>query len=259
MSGERTREQRESAGASDRRPRCLLAVASGAPTAARRLAGLLEKQGYETEVTRDLHALDHADATVYELVVFDLTPPATAAKAALARLHPRGSPVLVYSGTADLRDVVDGLDLGAADFITAAVTPEELAARIRVVRRRTQLAPHASSPRLLTAGPVVMDVATRRVEVSGRRVMLTGLEFRLLRYFVEHPDQPLDRDRLLDEVWGYSVGGTATVTVHVRRLREKIEDDPARPTLIRTMWGVGYAFVTSRGQSGGIPTDDAPG
>jgi len=96
---------------------------------------------------------------------------------------------------------------------------------------------------VLTGGPVVIDVGRRRVTVFGREVMLTALELELLSYFLMHPDEPITRARLLEAVWGYSIGGTATVTVHVRRLREKIEVDPANPVL--TVWGVGYQFSPS--------------
>jgi DNA-binding response OmpR family regulator len=85
----------------------------------------------------------------------------------------------------------------------------------------------------------------RRVEVFGRAVVLTALELKLLSYFLMHAEEPITRAQLLEAVWGYSVGGTATVTVHVRRLREKIEQDPANPMLIRTVWGVGYRFSPS--------------
>ena len=89
---------------------------------------------------------------------------------------------------------------------------------------------------------MVIDVGRRRVTVFGREVMLTVLKLELLSYFVMHPDEPITRARLLEAVCGYSIGGTATVTVHVCRLRERIEVDPANPVLIRTVWGVGYQF-----------------
>ncbi len=92
---------------------------------------------------------------------------------------------------------------------------------------------------------MVIDVGRRRVTVFGREVMLKALELELLSYFLMHPDEPITRARLLEAVWGYSIGGTATVTVHVRRLREKIEVDPANPVLIRTVWGIGYQFSPS--------------
>jgi len=95
---------------------------------------------------------------------------------------------------------------------------------------------------VLRGGPIVIDVAHRRVEVRGNVVDLTALELKLLSYLLMHPDEPITRALLLESVWGHSVGSLATVTVHVRRLREKVEADPSKPTLILTVWGVGYRF-----------------
>ncbi len=103
----------------------------------------------------------------------------------------------------------------------------------------------SATPAVLAVGPLVVDGRTRRVEAFGRPVLLTALEFKLLVYFIRHPDEVCSRETLLGQVWGYALGDTATVTVHERRLREKIEPDPASPTLIRTVWGVGYRLDIS--------------
>ena len=137
---------------------------------------------------------------------------------------------------------VELLLAGADDCLPAQFAPEELTARIlSIVRRACRHAP-PEFPALVRNSPVQIDGRARRVRVCGSEVFLTTKEFDLLSCFVRHSGKALSRDRLLAEVWGYTVGEASTVTVHVRRLRSKVEADPNRPELIRTVWGVGYRF-----------------
>ena len=146
-------------------------------------------------------------------------------------------------GTLALR--VELLLAGADDCLPAQFAPEELTARIiSIVRRARRACRHAPPefPALVRNSPVQIDGRARRVRVCGSEVFLTTKEFDLLSCFVRHSGKALSRDRLLAEVWGYTVGEASTVTVHVRRLRSKVEADPNRPELIQTVWGVGYRF-----------------
>lgn len=131
---------------------------------------------------------------------------------------------------------------GADDCLPAAYAPDELIARVVAVARRTYRTALSDVAESLQAGPLRLDSRARRVDVHGCEVFLTLREFDLLSYFLRHPGEVLSRERLLAEVWGYTFGSLDTVTVHIRRLRSKVEADPSRPELIHTVWGIGYRF-----------------
>lgn len=154
-----------------------------------------------------------------------------------AYVQGRHAPLIVVCATTDLASGLGLYEAGADDLLAAGFSSGELLARVHRAAQRT-----AHTSVTLTGGPITLDVLHRRVHVHGHPVSLTKIEFDLLSFFLMHPDEALTRERLLREVWGYKTGATTTVTVHVRRLREKLEDDPAQPMLLRTVWGVGYRF-----------------
>jgi len=155
---------------------------------------------------------------------------------------------------------VELLLAGADDCLPASYAPEELTARVIAIVRRTYRVAAREAGRVLRGGPLRLDVSARRVEVGGSEVFLTAMEFDLLSCFVRHAGETLSRERLLAEVWGYTTGAAATVTVHVRRLRSKIEADPSRPELVHTVWGIGYRFCAEEPhRSGGLEPAVGPG
>jgi DNA-binding response OmpR family regulator len=138
-------------------------------------------------------------------------------------------------------DRIVGLELGADDYVTKPFSPRELAARVRTVLRRS--APETAKAERLSFGEISLDAATREVTKGSTPLRLTAKEFDLLWFLARHPRQVFSRDQLMDRVWGYEAAlDTGTVTVHIRRLREKIEDDPSHPERLQTVWGVGYRF-----------------
>jgi DNA-binding response OmpR family regulator len=178
-----------------------------------------------------------------DLVVLDLMLPGTDGLAVCRWIRARSSlPVIMLTARGEEADRIVGLELGADDYVTKPFSPRELAARVRTVLRRAQ--PAAPQDERLTFGELELDAGTREVHRSGSPLKLTAKEFDLLWFLASHPRRVFSRDQLMDSVWGYEAAlDTGTVTVHVRRLREKIEDDPSRPRRLETVWGAGYRFV----------------
>jgi DNA-binding response OmpR family regulator len=151
-------------------------------------------------------------------------------------------PVIMLTARGEEADRIVGLELGADDYVTKPFSPRELAARVRSVLRRA--GPAGPAERRLTFGDVTLERATREARRRGVGVRLTAKEFDLLWFLAGHPRQVFSRDHLMASVWGYTTAvDTGTVTVHIRRLREKIEDDPSKPRHLETVWGVGYRLV----------------
>ncbi len=201
----------------------------------------LEREGYRTLEAGDgdeARRLIEHDAP--SLVVLDLMLPGTDGLALCRWIRSRGElPVIMLTARAEETDRIVGLELGADDYVTKPFSPRELAARVRSVLRRAT----ASDPLEATAafGDIELDAATREVHKRGQEVKLTAREFDLLWFLASHPRRVFSRNQLMERVWGYEAAlDTGTVTVHVRRLREKIEDDPSRPRYLETVWGVGY-------------------
>jgi DNA-binding response OmpR family regulator len=152
-------------------------------------------------------------------------------------------PVIMLTARGEESDRIVGLELGADDYVTKPFSPRELAARVRAVLRRTDARVDGHGDRIAFAD-VTLDAQTRDVTKDGRLLALTAKEFDLLSFLASHPRRVFSREQLMDRLWGYSAAlDTGTVTVHVRRLREKVEDDPSRPEHLQTVWGVGYRFV----------------
>ena len=150
-------------------------------------------------------------------------------------------PVIMLTARGEESDRIVGLELGADDYVTKPFSPRELAARVRTVLRRSEL--RAAPAERLAFDGLELDAGSRQVTRAGSPVALTAREFDLLWFLASNPRRVFSRGHLMDRVWGHSPAlDTGTVTVHIRRLREKLELDPARPTHLQTVWGVGYRF-----------------
>lgn len=160
----------------------------------------------------------------------------------IAHIDSRGIPVIMLTSRGGEQDRIDGFDLGVDDYIVKPFSPRELVARVKAVLRRTY--PEADKvEKPLIYGALVIDPVKRSVRLDQRVVTLTAREFDLLWLLARHPEQVFTREQLLDRVWGYEFDGDdSTVTVHIRRLREKLETDPSQPAYILTVWGIGYKF-----------------
>jgi DNA-binding response OmpR family regulator len=203
----------------------------------------LRRDGYETlEAGDGDRARELIEAGEPSLVVLDVMLPGTDGLALCRWIRSRSSlPVILLTARGDEVDRIIGLELGADDYVTKPFSPRELAVRVRTVLRR--IGPHAPRDEPIAAGDLVIDATTREVTKAGLPVRLTAKEFDLLRFLAGHPRRVFSRDQLMSRVWGYEAAyDTGTVTVHVRRLREKLEEDPSTPRLLQTVWGVGYRF-----------------
>lgn len=198
--------------------------------------------GYEVTIRPDgPSALARMAQLRPHLVLLDLSLPGMDGMDVFRQLRARyETPVIMLTARAGEAERVAGLDAGADDYVTKPFFPRELVARVRRALART--APRAPAAEVLYAGPVEINLLTRRVLAHGRAVALTALEFELLVYLVSRPYEVVNRSVLLEQVWGYRFGDAATVTVHIRRLRMKVELDPNNPVLITTAWGAGYRF-----------------
>ncbi|MFD5122994.1 response regulator transcription factor [Streptomyces sp. NPDC058385] len=212
------------------------------PTVAEVVAGYLDRAGYDVDRAADgPAALDRADAHGPDLVVLDLMLPGMDGLEVCRRLRARGPvPVIMLTARGDEDERILGLEVGADDYVTKPFSPRELVLRVESVLRRARAAtaPKAAGP--LRAAALTLDPAARRATKAGVELALTIREFDLLAFFLRHPGRAFSREELMQQVWGWDFGDLSTVTVHVRRLRGKIEDDPAAPNLIQTVWGVGY-------------------
>jgi two-component system response regulator ResD len=205
----------------------------------------LEREGFAVEAVADGRvAVERAGCSLPDLVVLDLMLPGLDGLEVCRRLRAVAPiPVIMLTARGEESDRVLGLELGADDYVAKPFSPRELTARVKSVLRRAQgpLAPVAT-PAVVEAGGLVIDVAAREVRRDGRLVALTAREFDLLVFLARSPRRAFRREELLEHVWGYTYGDTSTVTVHIRRLREKLEPNPSAPERIQTVWGVGYRF-----------------
>jgi DNA-binding response OmpR family regulator len=203
----------------------------------------LQREGYRTLEAGDgdtaRRLLEQDDLS---LVVLDVMLPGADGLELCRWIRARSElPVIMLTARGDEADRIVGLELGADDYVTKPFSPRELAARVRTVLRRTT--PHVAKAERLGFEGLEIDATTREVAKANEQLRLTAKEFDLLWFLASHPRQVFSRDQLMDRVWGYAAAlDTGTVTVHIRRLREKIEDDPSRPRFLQTVWGVGYRF-----------------
>ncbi|MFK4152343.1 response regulator transcription factor [Streptomyces fungicidicus] len=218
------------------------------PTVAEIVTGYLDRAGYVVDRAGDgPGALARAAAHWPDLVVLDLMLPGMDGLEVCRRMRGRGPvPVIMLTARGDEDDRILGLEVGADDYVTKPFSPRELVLRVESVLRRSRPAPAAASGPLRAAG-LAVDPAARRATKRGAELALTVREFDLLAFFLRHPGRAFAREELMREVWGWDFGDLSTVTVHVRRLRGKVEDDPARPRLVQTVWGVGYRFDAAAG------------
>lgn len=185
-----------------------------------------------------------------DLVILDVMLPQIDGLEVLKRLRAQGpmaAPVIMLTAKSQEEDKLTGLEGGADDYITKPFSPRELVARVKVALRRLQETParpgSSSSEEVLTLEGLRINKSARTIELEGKPVELTAKEFDLLWFLASNPGQVFTREQLLDKVWDYTFfGEMSTVTVHIRRLREKVETDPMRPRHIKTVWGVGYKF-----------------
>ena len=205
----------------------------------------LEREGFAVESVGDGHeALARAEAHLPDVVVLDIMLPGLDGLEVCRRLRSRAPiPVVMLTARGSEEDRVLGLDLGADDYVSKPFSPRELTARVKAVLRRAE-SPLGEGDRAGTVdyGGLQIDLGAREARVHGELATLTAREFELLAFLAGRPRQVFRRDELLEHVWGYTYGDTSTVTVHIRRLREKIEDEPSTPRRITTVWGVGYRF-----------------
>jgi DNA-binding response OmpR family regulator len=208
----------------------------------------LKRSGFEVNTAADGQAaLDALARHAFDLVVLDLMLPKVDGLEITRRLRATSqTPIIMLTARSEEIDRILGLEMGADDYVTKPFSPQELVSRVRAVLRRGQRAQPNSldtGERPLVYDDLRIDPQTRLVATRGREITLTAREFDLLWLLARHPRQVFNRDQLLDLVWGVTEYiDASTITVHVRRLREKIEPDPADPRYIQTVWGVGYKF-----------------
>jgi DNA-binding response OmpR family regulator len=181
-----------------------------------------------------------------DLVVLDLMLPKVSGLEVCRRIQSdKRVPVVMLTAKGEEEDRIVGLGIGADDYVVKPFSPRELAARVEAVLRRVNEARTGpSAEKLMVFGDLCIDPNAREVTIRDAPVTLTAREFDLLQHMASHPKRVYTRDQLMEMVWGYAFAGdTSTVTVHIRRLREKIEPDPAHPRYLQTVWGVGYRFV----------------
>jgi two-component system, OmpR family, response regulator ResD len=211
-------------------------------TLATSLSFALTREGYEVCTAADgLAALRLFSEQPADLVLLDLMLPAIDGIEVCRRIRATSPvPIIMLTAKDTEVDKILGLELGADDYVTKPFSPRELALRVESVLRRVSAGPSASAKKVLTAGDITVDAAARRATRNGTELALTVRELDLLTFLMSHPGQAFNREQLMREVWGWTFGDQSTVTVHVRRLREKVEDDPTNPKLIQTVWGIGY-------------------
>ena len=205
----------------------------------------LRLEGYEVAVAEDgAQALQVAQQWAPDLIVLDLMLPVVDGLEVCRQLRKDTQvPIIMLTARGEETDRVVGLELGADDYMVKPFSPRELIARMKSVLRRTAASPSRAAGGLLRYDSLAINPQTREVTQGLRQISLTAKEFDLLCFLAEHPNQVFTREQLMDQVWDYTYAADySTVTVHIRRLRAKLEADPLKPRYIKTVWGVGYKF-----------------
>jgi len=216
------------------------------PTVADIVGRYLIRDGHTVECVQDgYEALRVVAKEPPDLVVLDLMLPGMDGLEVCRRLRARWPiPVVMLTALGNETDRLVGFETGADDYVTKPFSPRELALRVRSVLRRSRGIGLPDKPGLgvMTDGDLVVNLAAHEVRADGKLVQLTSREYDLLVFLMQNPHKAFTREQLLSEVWSWTFGDTSTVTVHVRRLREKLEPDPTLPRRIVTVWGVGYRY-----------------
>jgi DNA-binding response OmpR family regulator len=222
----------------------MIAVVEDEPSIAEVVSLYLKRAGFQVQTFSDgMSASEALLQQLPDLVILDVMLPKLDGFALTRQLRDRSDiPIILLTSRREETDRIAGLEMGADDYVVKPFSPQELVSRVRAVLRRTKSEEiKAEAP--LTFSDLTIDPQTRLVTMKGREITLTAKEFDMLYWLARHPRQVFSRDQLLENIWGLSdYIDPSTVTVHVRRLREKIERDPANPLHIITIWGVGYKF-----------------
>lgn len=191
-----------------------------------------------------LAAFEAFNQQMPDLIILDLMLPGMDGFTLMRQLRDRSDvPVILLTSRREESDRIAGLELGADDYVIKPFSPQELVSRVRAVLRRSRPLQEPVSTQTLVFGDLVINPQTREVQIQNNEILLTAKEFDLLMHLALHPRQVFTRDQLLESVWGMAdYIDPGTVTVHIRRLREKIEGDPSLPNRLVTVWGVGYKF-----------------
>lgn len=206
----------------------------------------LEIEGFEVDMVHDGKAgVTTALEGNYDLIILDIMLPGISGFDICKQIRAKQNiPILLVSAKSEEIDKIRGLGLGADDYITKPFSPSELVARVKAhLSRYDRLSGQQPKKQILLIHGISIDQSSRKVQVKGKDIPFTTKEFDLLVFFVTHPNQVLSKDQLYERIWGMdSAADVSTITVHVRKLREKIEQNPAEPERLETVWGAGYRF-----------------
>jgi two-component system response regulator ResD len=226
-------------------PEAMILVVEDEPSIAEVVSVYLKRAGYQVQTAQDgSAALQICDRKMPDLIIMDLMLPQMGGYEVTRKLREESEvPIIMLTARREEVDRIAGLEMGADDYVVKPFSPQELVSRVRAVLRRTRDISPGERDKPLIFSDLQISSDTRLVTVKGKEVVLTAKEFDMLWLLARHPRHVFTRQQLLERVWGISEYiDPSTVTVHIRRLREKIEADPSNPTHILTLWGIGYKF-----------------
>ena len=230
---------------SDANAMSLIAIVEDEPSISEVVSLYLKRAGYQVKLYADGLAAQEAFACqIPDLIILDVMLPGMDGFALTRSLRNQSEvPIILLTSRREESDRIAGLELGADDYVVKPFSPQELVSRVRAVLRRISKEEKSHTEAPISFPSLSMDPQTRIVVAQGQEISLTAKEFDMLYHFIRHPHLVFSRDQLLEDVWGLSEFiDPSTVTVHIRRLREKIETDPSKPAHLQTVWGVGYKF-----------------